>query len=126
MPGAANTTFRRPLYRCALCLAGAELTRYDGWFLAAVIGTAVAFLMVRQWNDRMFRRTALGCLVTMAAAPVLWLAYNGAIYGNPLEFANGPYSARAIEQRTAQSGNPSHPGTGNVPTAASFFLKSAS
>jgi hypothetical protein len=125
VPGAANTTFRRPLYGCALCLAGAELTRYDGWFLATVVGTAVAFLTVRRWNDRMFRRTALWFLITVAAAPVLWLAYNGAVYGNPLEFANGQYSARAIEQRTAQSGYPSHPGAGNVPTAASFFLKSA-
>src|SRR5580700_6572721 len=25
------------LWRCALCLAAAELTRYDGWFLAGVI-----------------------------------------------------------------------------------------
>ena len=35
-----------------------------------------------------------------AAAPVLWLAYNAIVYRNPLEFANGPYSAKAIEMRT--------------------------
>ena len=29
----------------------------------------------------------------------LWLAYNQANYGNPLEWANGPYSARAIQER---------------------------
>src|SRR6266851_6534804 len=29
---------RSPLMRCACCLAGAELTRYDGWFLAGVMG----------------------------------------------------------------------------------------
>src|SRR4029077_3435658 len=52
-------------------------------------------------------------------------AYNAAVYGNPLEFANGPYSAKAIEQRTAQPGYPAHPGAGNVVTATSFFLKSA-
>jgi hypothetical protein len=115
----------RPLYRCAACLAGAELTRYDGWFLAAVIGMVVFFLLLRQWSDHVFRRVALKFLAGIAAAPLLWLAYNAAVYGNPLEFANGPYSAKAIEQRTAQPGYPAHPGAGNVVTATSFFLKSA-
>jgi hypothetical protein len=115
----------RPLSRCALCLAGAELTRYDGWFLAAVIGAVVFFLLLRKWNDQVFRRLALKFLVAIAVAPLLWLAYNAAVYGNPLEFANGPYSAKAIEQRTAQPGYPAHPGAGNVVMATSFFLKSA-
>jgi hypothetical protein len=122
---ASDATWRRPLYRCALCLAGAELTRYDGWFLATAIGLGVLVMLFRRWADRSFRVTAMKFLVYIAIAPVMWLAYNGAVYGNPLEFANGPYSAKAIEQRTAQPGYPSHPGAGNVITAASFFLKSA-
>ncbi len=116
---------RHPLNRCAWCLAGAELTRYDGWFLAAAIGAAVTFLLLRRWNDRAFRVAALKFLLAIAVAPLLWLGYNGAVYGNPLEFANGPYSAKAIEQRTAQPGRPAHPGAGNIVTAASYFLKSA-
>jgi hypothetical protein len=115
----------RPLNRCSWCLAGAELTRYDGWFLAIAIGAAIMFALLRRWNDRIFRGAALKFLAAIAAAPLLWLAYNGAVYGNPLEFANGPYSAKAIERRTAQPGYPSHPGSNNVITAASFFLKSA-
>jgi len=115
----------RPLYRCAACLAGAELTRYDGWFLVAVIGADVFFLLLRRWNDPVFRRAAIVFFVSISGAPLLWLAYNAAVYGNPLEFANGPYSAKAIEQRTAQPGYPAHPGAGNVVTATSFFLKSA-
>jgi hypothetical protein len=59
------------------------------------------------------------------AAPALWLAYNAAIYGNPLEFANGPYSAKAIEKKTSVPGTPPHPGAGNLPVSASYFLKSA-
>jgi hypothetical protein len=114
----------RSLYRCAACLAGAELTRYDGWFLATVIGAAVFSLLLRRWSDRTFRRAALKFLAGIAAAPLLWLAYNAAVYGNPLEFANGPYSAKAIEQRTAQPVYPAHPGAGNVVMATSFFLKS--
>lgn len=120
-----NSSSGRLLYRCAACLAGAELTRYDGWFLAAVIATIVFLLLLRRWNDPVFRRAAMVFLVSISAAPLLWLAYNATVYGNPLEFANGPYSAKAIEQRTAQPGYPSHPGSGNVVTATSFFLKSA-
>ena len=115
---------RSKLTRCALCLAGAELTRYDGWFLAAAIGSILVVLLFRRWEDRTFRRTALKFLVGIAVAPALWLVYNAAVYGNALEFANGPYSARAIERRTSVPGAPSHPGTGNVVTAASYILKS--
>ena len=47
-------------------------------------------------------RGALAKFILLAAiAPAIWLAYNAAVYRNPLEFANGPYSARAIEQKTA-------------------------
>ena len=54
---------------------------------------------------------------------MLWFAYNAIVYRNPLEFANGPYSARAIEKKTAVPGFPPHPGTHDLPTAGSYFLK---
>ena len=43
----------------------------------------------------------------------------------PLEFANGPYSARAIEQKSASPGSPHIPGSHDLPVAFSYFLKSA-
>ena len=60
-------------------------------------------------------------ILIAAAAPVLWLAYNAAVYRNPLEFANGPYSAKAIEQKTATV----NPAKGNLLAAGSYFLKAA-
>jgi hypothetical protein len=73
-----------------------------------------------------FLNSGLRKLVLIAAAaPVFWLTYNAVVYRNPLEFANGPYSAKAIERRTATPGTPPHPGADNLPMAASFFLKSA-
>jgi hypothetical protein len=63
--------------------------------------------------------------LAIAAAPLLWLAYNAAVYGNPVEFANGPYSAKAIAQRAATAEMPSHPGERNVIAATRYFLKSA-
>jgi hypothetical protein len=113
------------LIKCGWCLVGACLTRYDGWFLAVTMCIA-AFWVWRSSKPSDGRVSGLGKFVLLAAAaPVLWLAYNAAVYCNPLEFANGPYSARAIEQKTATPESPSHPGASNLPVAFSFFLKSA-
>jgi hypothetical protein len=60
-----------------------------------------------------------------AAAPLLWLTYNAIVYRNPLEFANGPYSAKAIERKSQTVANPGHPGSGDPLLAGRYFLKSA-
>jgi hypothetical protein len=109
------------LMRCAWCLAGAELTRYDGWFFAGAVGSAVLLIALRRWDNHSLRRVATKFLLGIALVPVLWLAYNRVVYGNALEFANGPYSAKAIEQRV---GAP-NPAFHNAGTAAIYFLKSA-
>ena len=120
----------KALIKCGLCLAAACLTRYDGWFLAAVMGVAVvivAFVHRPAEEKRglaISRHAVIKFIVIVAAAPVLWLAYNGIIYRNPLEFENGPYSAKAIEQKTQNSASAGHPGSGNLPLAALYFLKS--
>jgi hypothetical protein len=121
------------LAKCGLCLAAACLTRYDGWFLAvAMAATAVVLNILpsnaRDYKRRVFRpsRSATAEFVLIAAAaPALWLAYNAIVYRNPLEFENGPYSAKAIEQKTQSAGNPGHPGSGNLVLAGQYFLKSA-
>jgi hypothetical protein len=114
-PGLAHT-----LTRCAWCLAGAELTRYDGWFLAGVMGAVIAIIALRRRQNHALRVTAK-FLLGIAVVPVLWLAYNGLVYGNALDFANGPYSAQAIEQRV---GAP-NPALHHAGVAAIYFLKSA-
>lgn len=110
-----------PLLRCAACLAGAELSRYDGWFLAGAIGGSVVVIVLRRWQDRHLRWIAIKFLLLIALAPILWLTYNQAIYGNALEFANGPFSAKAIEQRV----NAPNPAFHSVSVAAIYYLKSA-
>jgi hypothetical protein len=115
----------RWLRKCGLCLAAACLTRYDGWFLAVAVGGIAVIIAGRESGvARLFVHRGLRHFILIAAAaPVLWLAYNAIIYRNPLEFANGPYSAKAIENRTATAGAPPHPGAGNIAVAASFFVK---
>jgi len=132
------------LTRCGLCIAGACLTRYDGWFLAV----ATLILVFMRFGEQLFRsrgRAALHGRVSdahspgnlaprasllkfvliSAAAPGLWLAYNAIVYRNPLEFENGPYSAKAIEARSQSAGNPGHPGSGNPLVAGMYVLKAA-
>ncbi len=115
------------LMRCGLCLAGAELTRYDGWFLAGAIGmfagaVAGARNISSDQNDiRTIRKFVAIFLLIIACAPLLWLGYNRAIYGNALEFATGSYSAKAIESRV----NAPNPALHNPVTASIYFLKSS-
>jgi len=117
---------RAPM-KCGLCLAAACWTRYDGWFLAAlmVVGAVIVSFQLFPGEPKLAvqtsRLTLLKFVLLTAIAPVLWLAYNAAVYGNPLEFANGPYSARAIEQKTATV----NPAKGNLWAATSYFLKAA-
>jgi len=113
------------LRRCGLCLLAACFTRYDGWFLAAAMCVAAAPIALRAGRSGLGVRRAWGkFVITALAAPVIWLAYNGITYRNPLEFANGPYSARAIEQKASRSGVATHPGANHLPVAASYLLKS--
>ncbi len=119
-PDAASSS----LIKCGLCLAAACLTRYDGWFLATAMCLAALAIMVKG-NTQVPRHGVAKFVLLAAAAPAFWLAYNAIIYRNPLEFANGPYSARAIEQKSATPGSPAHPGSHDLPVASSYFLKSA-
>jgi 4-amino-4-deoxy-L-arabinose transferase-like glycosyltransferase len=128
----------RSLQRAGILLAAAMLTRYDGWWLA---GCALAsafivstFMLLQRTSAvceffsgsryRPLRRALRNAVLVLAAVPALWLAYNYRQYGNPLEFATGPYSARGIEQRTAAQGQ-RHPGDSSPRVATLYLLKSA-
>lgn len=123
----------RALTKCGLCLAAACLTRYDGWFLAGALAATVLLFslfpaIANASGEIGFGATRLAAVkfvLIAAAAPALWLAYNTLVYRNPLEFANGPYSAKAIERRAENSGSRGHPGSGNPVLAGMYFLKSA-
>jgi preprotein translocase subunit SecG len=137
----------KALMKCGACVAAACLTRYDAWLLAVVLIAAVAVRLIsnrttgnetstrqtvtgrtsdKQISDfRARRSTALKFILIAASAPALWLVYNGIVYRNPLEFENGPYSAKAIERKTQNAGNPGHPGSGNVLVAGMYFVKAA-
>jgi hypothetical protein len=112
------------LSKSGLCLMGACLTRYDGWLLAASM-VLLALLLAYRGNFVALRPGVTKLVLLAAAGPVLWLGYNAAVYRNPLEFANGPYSARAIELKSNAPGTAPHPGTHNLAVAFRYFFKSA-
>jgi hypothetical protein len=120
---------RVALQKCAFAVGADMLVRYDGWFLAAVLGlAALGFLLVNRTSiNRVGIRTVRRAVIEFGLLTVsvggLWLAYNQANYGNPLEWANGPYSARAIQERSRTATYPSYPGENSPRTAALYFLK---
>jgi hypothetical protein len=115
---------RRSLTKCGLVVSAAMLVRYDGWFLAAVVGAGAIVVMWRHRSSAsILRRGLINFVLLTGLTGGLFLAYNQVGYGNALEFANGPYSARAIQERSKTSSMPTYPGENSPRDAALQFLK---
>ena len=126
----------KALLRCGVTLAAAMLTRYDYWFLAAIMAIAVVvhlfvqdrglgLVRYKRGMRQKLRRKVWMFGLLLAIVPTFWLTYNQILFGNAMEFANGKYSASAIAERSAQQGNPPHPGAGNLKVAAIYYWKTA-
>jgi len=108
----------------AVVLMAAVWTRYDGWVIALLAWAAMGVTRLR--NGKLRSTSYWICSAAVAAAPALWFLYNATQFGDWLEFARGPYSAKAIELRTASHGSgPLHPGWHNPWVALRFFVKVA-
>ena len=112
------------LKKCGFMVSAAMLVRYDGWFLAAVIGVSAVIVL---WRLRPYaltlRRGLRNFLLLTGSTAALFFLYNQIAFGNALEFANGPYSARAIQQRSKTPTMPSYPGENSPRDATLQFLK---
>jgi hypothetical protein len=115
------------LQKAAVALSVCILTRYDGWFLTAICAVAVLIRIVSLEDAKraMLYRPAFKAAAACILVAGFWLAWNYGIFGNPLEFATGPYSARAIAARTTPNGDPPYPGQDHPGTAAVYFTKAA-
>ena len=114
----------RLLYLIAMALSAAVFTRYDGWVMAFLVWVAVGIALLRR--GRLRSRAFWTASAIVVASPIVWLAYNAFIFGDWLDFIRGPYSAKAIEIRTATPGNgPPHPGWHDMWVSLKFFLKTA-
>jgi hypothetical protein len=122
----------RALEGCGIALAGGAATRYDGWFFGALMGALVLWAFARWWRNtpdaarrRRMTKSLVEFLLLNALVPVFWLAYNHRVSGRAMDWANGPYSARAIAERTTARGAAPYPGKDHVVTAGLYFLKAA-
>jgi hypothetical protein len=113
----------RLLWKIALVLSAAVLTRYDGWIMAFLAWIAVGVTLARR------RKLGSGAFwlasALVIAVPIAWFVYNAVVFGDWLTFLRGPYSAQAIEMRTASPGGPPHPGWHDPWVSLLFFLKVA-
>jgi hypothetical protein len=105
----------------AAMLVAAVYTRYDGWVIAFIAWVGIGLTLAKSGNLRA-RSYWIGSAV-LAAAPLAWFVYNATSFGDWLDFARGPYSARVIELRTAHGSGPLHPGWHNPWVALEFFVK---
>jgi hypothetical protein len=112
----------------AAALVAAIFTRYDGWIIAFIAWSGVGLTLLR--HTAAGERKRLGApafwLASLAviAAPLLWFLYNSVCFGDWLYFARGPYSAHAIELRTAAPGpSPLHPGWHSPWVALLYYFK---
>lgn len=83
-----------------LAACAGTLTRYEGWFLIP-FATAYFFVMAKRhkWGFAIL----FGALASFG--PLYWLAHNWWLTGNPIDFYNGPYSAKAIQGAQSYPGN---------------------
>ena len=92
------------LIKSAFWMMMASLIRYDGWFLLA-FGSALIILNALKKHGA---KTAEGMFIlfaTLAGLGIgLWFLWNLLIFGDPLYFAFGPYSAHAQQQQLEEAG----------------------
>jgi hypothetical protein len=99
---ARHAVVARRLILVSFFILAAVYTRYDGWVLGAAVWCVLTF-MLAQYRD-VWRRVAPSFVfftLLVVAGPVSWLAYNQHFFHDPLDFIRGPYSASAIEKKTA-------------------------
>jgi hypothetical protein len=130
--GLQDRTAERALEGCGIALAAGAATRYDGWFVGAIMGALVLWVFVQWWRTTSgtahrssMTKSLVEFLLLNALVPVFWLAYNHRVSGHAMDWANGPYSARAIAERTTARGAAPYPGKDHVFTAGQYFLKAA-
>ncbi len=114
------------LIGAGVVLVAGIFTRYDGWvftFLAWLVALG-KMLRKRRWNSRVRGAFVLFTLI-LAVAPLVWMVYSARQFGDPLDFLRGPYSAQAIEARTATPGSPHYPGWHSMRVAELYFFKAA-
>jgi hypothetical protein len=102
-------------------------TRYDGWIVGAVVWLVIALAWWRSapGTRRGTRNGFIAFTLLSLAGPLLWFAYNAKYEGDWLDFLRGPYSAKAIEQKTTPVGSKPRRGWHNPGWAFLYYTRAA-
>lgn len=80
------------------------LVRYDGWFLLGVVVALVAFNLISEKGYKEAEGKVI-LFVTLGFFGIfLWFLWNILIFGDPLYFVFGPFSAHAQQEQIYQAG----------------------
>jgi hypothetical protein len=93
------------LIKAALFIMLSTLIRYDGWFL---VFFATLLIALETFRKKGYRETEgkLILFATLGGLGIgLWVLWNLLIFGDPLYFAFGPFSARAQQTQLEAAGN---------------------
>ncbi len=111
----------RSLWGAAIAAFLGTITRYEMWYVLPFATLFVLFICREPWKARV-QRTAL--FVTVAGAgPLLWAIHNAYRFKNPLEFYNGPFSAKAIYAHQLATTAFAYPTDGSLFLSAHYYLE---
>jgi hypothetical protein len=97
-------------------VAGSTLIRYDGWFLFMFLAGLLP-LWIWRWRGRHEAESSLILFLFMGGFGIgIWVLWNWMIFGDPMYFITGPYSAYA-QQRVLKD-------VGQLPTDGNIFISS--
>lgn len=96
----AHDAHTADLVKCAAATAAGTLIRYDGWALALVLALIIGYIAWRRggWIYAESHLLLFGVLAFAGCAA--WLVYNRVIFGNWLEFYDGPYASKTQQSTT--------------------------
>jgi len=97
------------------------LTRYSGWYLLPFVALFVLLARKEPWRVR-FRRAALFSVIA-GLGPALWMLHDALSAGNPLEFYNGPNSAKAIYAHQVATTAFRYPTDGSILLSARYYVE---
>ncbi len=109
-----------------LLILGQVFTRYDGWIVGAVVWCCFAWEVWKlpAGTRRRMLRAFVVFTVLCLVGPLSWFWFNHHFMGDWLDFMRGPYSAKAIERKTAPPGQ-HYRGWKNPAWALLFYTRTA-
>lgn len=104
----------------SIFVACATLIRYDGWFLYAFL-TALLPIWIWKWRGIKEAESSVILFLFMGGFGIVtWVVWNWMIFGDPMYFITGPYSAYAQQRVLSQVGQ--LPTEGNIYNAVLYYF----